>query len=179
MYASANESLPTTIISFQSYKLSTSSSSSSIAKDQQLPHSNQHQKLKCIHKLRILPIRQIQPLLVVQLHILRLRSQQHLLGILPPAVPVDEQHVDEAHGPARDNGDLGGDVAGRVAGAESLGADDVADAVGRGWGLVGLFWGFGIVVVWAWVGEGMRRTNTQSSTTPRRSSSSYTPPHYC
>ena len=44
------------------------------------------------------------------------------------AVPVDEQHVEQAHAPARDDGDLGGDVARRVAGAEGLGADDVADA---------------------------------------------------
>ena len=45
------------------------------------------------------------------------------------AVPVDEQHVEQAHAPARDDGDFGGDVARRVAGAEGLGADDVADAV--------------------------------------------------
>lgn len=101
-------------------------------------HSLHQATSKRIHKLRILPIRQIQPLLVLQLHILRLRSQQHFLRVLSLAVPVDEQHVQQAHGPARDDGDLGGDVAGRVAGAEGLGADDVADA---GWGLVGGFFG--------------------------------------
>jgi hypothetical protein len=86
---------------------------------------------KSIHKLWILPIRQIQPLLVLQLDVLRVRAQHDFLRVLPLAVPVDEQHVEQAHAPARDDGDLGGDVARRVAGAEGLGADDVADAVWR------------------------------------------------
>jgi hypothetical protein len=81
-----------------------------------------------IHKLRILPIRQVQPLLVLELHILRLRSQNSFLGILPPAIPVDEQHVHETHAPAADDGDLGGNVAWSVFGSEGLWADDVADA---------------------------------------------------
>jgi hypothetical protein len=81
-----------------------------------------------IHKLRILPIRQIQPLLVLELHILRLSPQNSFLGILPPAIPVDEQHVHETHAPAADDGDLGGNVAWSVFGSEGLWADDVADA---------------------------------------------------
>ena len=85
--------------------------------------------LEHISEVRILPIRQIQPLLVLEFHVLRVRSQQHFLRVLSLAVPVDEQHVEQAHAPARDDGDLGGDVARRVAGAEGLGADDVADAV--------------------------------------------------
>ena len=84
---------------------------------------------KRVHKLRILPVRQIQPFLVLQLHVLRLRAQHGFLGVLSLAVPVNEQHVEQAHAPAHDDGDLGGDVAGRVFGAEGLRADDVADAV--------------------------------------------------
>lgn len=90
--------------------------------------SEAHISSQSIHKLRILAIRQIQPLLVLQFHILRVRAQHDFLRVLPLAVPVDEQHVEQAHAPARDDGDLGGDVARRVAGAEGLGADDVADA---------------------------------------------------
>jgi hypothetical protein len=66
--------------------------------------------------------------LVLQLHILRLRSQHSFLSILPPAIPVDEQHVHETHAPAADDGDLGGNVAWSVFGSEGLWADDVADA---------------------------------------------------
>ena len=84
---------------------------------------------KRVHKLRILTIRQIQPLLVLQLHVLGLRAQHGFFGILSLAVPVNEQHVEQTHAPAHDDGDLGGDVAGRVFGAEGLRADDVADAV--------------------------------------------------
>lgn len=97
---------------------------------------------KRIHKLRILPIRQIQPLLILQLDILRLSPQQRFLRVLSLAVPVDEQHVEQAHAPACNDGDFCRDVAGSVAGAESLGADDVADAVWRG-RVSGGFWGDG------------------------------------
>ena len=55
-------------------------------------------------------------------------------------VPVDEQHVEQAHAPARDDGDLGGNVTGSVAGAEGLGADDVADAGWKGRVSEGCFW---------------------------------------
>jgi hypothetical protein len=81
-----------------------------------------------IHKLGILPVRQIQPFLVLQLHILGLCSQNSFLGILPPAIPVDEQHVHETHAPAADDSDLGGNVAWSIFGSEGLWADDVADA---------------------------------------------------
>lgn len=73
-----------------------------------------------IHKLRILPVRQIQPLLVRQLRVPRPRAVGGLDLVLPPAVPPDEAEVDEAGGPADDDGDFGGDVVGGVFGAEGL-----------------------------------------------------------
>lgn len=80
-----------------------------------------------VNELRVLPIREIHPFLVLELHILRLGAQESFLCVLSPAVPVDEQHIHETNSPAADDRDLGRDVARRVLRPECLGSDDVAD----------------------------------------------------
>jgi len=84
-----------------------------------------------IHKLRVLPVCQVQPLLVLKLDVRRVRPNESFLRILTTAIPVDEQHVQQTHAPASDDRDLGGHVTGRVLRSESLRANDVADARGR------------------------------------------------
>ena len=81
-----------------------------------------------IHKLRVLPISQIQPLLVLKLDIRRISTNKCFLRVLLLAVPVDEQHVQQTNTPAGDDRDLGGNVTRSVLRPESLRADDVADA---------------------------------------------------
>ena len=81
-----------------------------------------------IHKLRVLPIGQVQPFLVLKLDIRRISTDECLLRILPLAIPVNEQHVQQTNAPAGDDRDLGRDVTGSVLGSESLGTDDVANA---------------------------------------------------
>ena len=76
--------------------------------------------LERINKLDILPIRQIQPLLVLQLHIPGCSADGGFLFILRHAVEVDEGHDEEAEGVADDDGDFSGDVARGVGGAECL-----------------------------------------------------------
>ena len=78
--------------------------------------------LQSIHKLRIFPIRQIQPLLVLQFPVFRPRSHRRLLLVLAPTIPPYEHQIDETCAPAADDGDFGGYVARGVFGAESLGA---------------------------------------------------------
>ena len=84
------------------------------------PPKNITSKSQGINKLLILPIRQIQPLLILQFHISRSRSPGCFAAILQSTVPPDEAEVDEAGGPADDDGDFGGDVAWCVFGAEGL-----------------------------------------------------------
>jgi hypothetical protein len=59
-------------------------------------------------------------LLVLQPHILGGRPNLRLLLILQHAVHVDEREYAQTHAPAHDDRDLGGHVARRVFGAESL-----------------------------------------------------------
>lgn len=66
-------------------------------------------------------IRQIQPLLILQLAIVRLRPKRRFPLVLMLAVPPYKDQVDEAGAPAADDGDFGGDVAWGVFGAECLG----------------------------------------------------------
>lgn len=70
----------------------------------------------------ILPIRQIQPLLVLHADVVRLSALECLLLVLAVVPPPDEAHEEQADAPADDEGDFGGDVAGGVFGAEGLGA---------------------------------------------------------
>lgn len=87
--------------------------------------------LQAIHKLGILPIGQIQKLLIRELPIARLGAHATLGAIHVAGVGVDGDEVEQAKGPAGDDDDLGGDVAGGVFGEEGLRADDVAGAVGN------------------------------------------------
>lgn len=84
-----------------------------------------------IYKLRVLPIGQIQPLLVLKLDIRRSSTNKCFLRVLPSAIPVDEQHVQQTDTPAGDDHDLSRHVTRSVFGPESLRADDVADARDR------------------------------------------------
>lgn len=69
-------------------------------------------------------------LLILQLDVARLGPDLGLDAILAATVPPDERQVDQTDAPTDDDGDLGGLVARGVLGAERLGPDDVADAVG-------------------------------------------------
>ena len=61
-------------------------------------------------------------LLVLELNISRVSTNQRLLLILPDAVEVDERYDTQANAITDDNRDLGGHVTRRVLLAESLGA---------------------------------------------------------
>ena len=92
-----------------------------IQKNISFPPSNpKHKVLQSIDKLGILAIRQIQPFLIGQLAVMRLGAEGGLLLVLAPAVPPDEEHVDQAGAPAADDGDFGRLVTGGVFGAEGL-----------------------------------------------------------
>ena len=52
---------------------------------------------------------------------MRLCPEGRFLPVLVPAVPPDEDEIDETGAPAADNGDFGGNIAGCVFGAEGLG----------------------------------------------------------
>ena len=93
-----------------------------------LPKPPQSQS-QTIHKLRILPVRQVEPLLILDLPVAGLSADPLLLHVRAAAVEIDEQQIQNTRAPADDDGDLGGAVLGRVGRAEGLGPDDVADAV--------------------------------------------------
>lgn len=76
--------------------------------------------LQSIHEFRVLPIRQIQELLVLQLDVTRCRTHGRLLLVLPLRVPVDEVAVDEAHPVASDDCNLSRHILGRILCLESL-----------------------------------------------------------
>jgi hypothetical protein len=126
-----------------------------------------------IHKLRVLPISQIQPLLVLKLNVRRIRTNESFLRILTTAIPVDEQHVQQTHAPASDDCDLGGNVTGRVLRSEGLRADDVADARGCKSQRKEILRS-SMLVDWA-----DALTNTRSNTEQRLSSSSCNQQRYC
>ena len=91
--------------------------------EHQVPTPNRiHLYLEGIDKLRVLFIRQIQPLLVLQLAIVRLCPKRSLLLVLIPKVPPDENQVHETGSPANNDGDLGGRVTWSILGTKRLGS---------------------------------------------------------
>ena len=99
--------------------------------------------LQCIDKFRILPssmgqysnfnmygailkrgcdllIRQIQPLLVLQLPVIRPCSECRFLLVLIAAIPIYERKIAETDTPTHDDGDLGWDVSWGIFRAEGL-----------------------------------------------------------
>lgn len=81
--------------------------------------------LERVDELRVLPVRQVQPLLVLELHVVGRSADCCLLLVLADAVGVDECEYTQTNSPADDDGHLGGDVAWCVTRAESLRAYDV------------------------------------------------------
>ena len=49
--------------------------------------------LQSVYKFRILTIREIEELLILQLHITWFSPHFGLLAVLPPTVAVDEKHI--------------------------------------------------------------------------------------
>ena len=77
--------------------------------------------LQSIHELRILPISQIQPFLILQLHISRPCSKRCLLLVLLVAIPPDEYYINEAGAVAAYDSNFSRDVARGVFRSEGLG----------------------------------------------------------
>lgn len=50
----------------------------------------------CVFELGVLPVREIEELLVLELDVVGLGSNGRLLLVLPPAVPIDEEKIKEA-----------------------------------------------------------------------------------
>lgn len=84
--------------------------------------------LQTVDKLRILPIRQVEPLLILKLHIPWVCPLLFLDLVLSDTPEMNEKDVEETQGVAHDYGNLGGDVARGVFGSEGLRADDVTGA---------------------------------------------------
>ena len=98
--------------------------SSTIHKSFKLPISRpilSEYLLQSIHKLRILPISQIQPFLILQLHISRPCSKRCLLLVLLVAIPPDECYINEASAVAAYDSNFSRDVARGVFRSEGLG----------------------------------------------------------
>jgi hypothetical protein len=85
--------------------------------------------LQRIYKLRVLPIRQVQELLLVQLRIPRLLPYSFVPLVHPPIVQRNEPQVEHTDPPTNQDDDLSGSVSGLVLRSESLRTDDIARAV--------------------------------------------------
>ncbi len=85
--------------------------------------------LQLIYKLWILPIRQIQKLLLIQLRIPRLLPNSLVPLIHPPIVQRNEPEVEHTDPPTNQDRDLSRSVSGLVLRSESLRTDDIACTV--------------------------------------------------
>ena len=75
---------------------------------------------KCIHKIHVLPICQVQKGLILEANVVGSRGDLGLTGVLLHVPPVYEEHDADADGDADDDGDFGGDVTWCVLGTEGL-----------------------------------------------------------
>lgn len=85
--------------------------------------------LQRIHKLRVLPVSQIKPLLILQFDIPIRRPQRRLLLVLPPTVPRNEVHINQTQTPTNNNRHLSGDIPRRVLWPESLRPNDITNTI--------------------------------------------------
>ena len=102
-----------------------------------------------ILKFWILSVGEIQKLLILQLHVIRLRANLSLLLVLIPTVRINESHIHKTDNldtslvtsppsnrrrlnytyPAYNNGDLGWNVTWSVVGSKDLRSDDIANTI--------------------------------------------------